>query len=230
MLLMMQIGQPRLHFRRTDSTNARARELARDGAVHGTLVTATEQSAGRGRQGRTWSAPAGQALLMSVVLREWPALLPLAVAVAVAEVAGEQARIKWPNDILLDDVKVAGILVEAQPQPGWAVAGVGLNVAVQVAALPPELHATAGTLGRAPADVEPTLRALLAQLERWLAAPAPELLSAYRARDALAGRTVSWSGGEGRAAGIDEGGRLLVETAEGRTALDAGEVHLGGYR
>lgn len=80
------LGAPRVHLRATDSTNERAKRLALDGAPHGTLVTATEQSAGRGRQGRTWSAPAGHALLMSVVLRDPPRLLPLAAAVAVAEV------------------------------------------------------------------------------------------------------------------------------------------------
>ncbi len=222
----MTVGNPRLHLRATDSTNARARELASAGAVHGTLVTTAEQSAGRGRQGRTWSAPAGQALLLSLVLREWPALLPLAAAVAVAKTAGEAARVKWPNDILLGDRKVAGILVEARPQEGWAIVGIGLNVAVDLDALPAELRATAGTLDRSPADIEPTLRQLLTQLEHWLVRPEPDLLAAYRARDALAGREVRWADGEGRAVGIDDHGRLLVDTRAGRVALDAGEVHL----
>src|SRR5207344_2494432 len=74
------LGRPRLHLRRTDSTNARARDLALAGAPHGTLVTAAEQTAGRGRQGRRWSAPAGAALLASLVLRDPPGLLPLAAA------------------------------------------------------------------------------------------------------------------------------------------------------
>jgi len=226
MLHTMPLGHPRLHFRATDSTNARARELASAGAVHGTLVTAAEQSAGRGRQGRTWSAPAGQALLMSLVLREWPALLPLATAVAVAETAGEAARIKWPNDVLVSGRKVAGILVEARPQEGWAVIGIGLNVAVDLHALPAELRATAGTLGRLPADVESTLATLLAKLECRLTTGEATLLTAYRARDALAGRELRWVDGEGRAVGIDDAGRLLVDTRAGRVALDAGEVHL----
>ena len=223
---MRGLGAPRLHLRATDSTNLRARTLAGAGARHGTIVTAAEQSAGRGRQGRHWSAPPGQALLLSVVLREWGPLLPLAAAVAVAETAGERARIKWPNDVLLDEGKVAGILIEARPQEGWAIAGVGLNVAVDVGALPPELHATAATLARPPADVERVMVELVAALERWLAEPADALLHAYRARDALAGRDIEWVAGRGRAVGIDDGGRLLVETAEGRVALDAGEVHL----
>jgi BirA family biotin operon repressor/biotin-[acetyl-CoA-carboxylase] ligase len=223
----MTLGHPRVHHRQTDSTNARAKELAEAGAPHGTLVTASEQSAGRGRQGRTWSAPAGQALLLSVVLRDWPELLPLTAALAVADVAGSEAAIKWPNDVLLDGRKVAGILVEGRPQERWMVLGIGLNVAVDVAALPEELADRAGSLGRRPADVEPTLRELLAALERRLGEPAATTLEIYRKRDALMGRAIAWAGGEGTAAGVDDGGRLLVEVADGsRVALDAGEVHL----
>src|SRR5437879_3482862 len=92
------LGRPRLHLRRTGSTNDRARELAAAGAPHGMLVTASEQTAGRGRQGRSWSAPSGSSLLMSLLLRSPPLLLPLAAAVAVCDVAGEHAQIKWPND------------------------------------------------------------------------------------------------------------------------------------
>lgn len=233
----MELGRPRLHLRATTSTNDRARELAQAGAPHGTLVTAGEQSAGRGRQGRVWSAPPGRALLLSLVLRDPPPLLPLAAALAVAEVAGADARIKWPNDVLVDERKVAGILAEARPGDGtespsatgtgWAVLGIGLNVAVRIEDLPPELHASAGTLGLTPGDLEPTLAHLLAALERTLALDAAALLQAYRARDALLGREVSWTAGRGRAAGIDGAGRLVVELpGGGRTALAAGEVHL----
>jgi BirA family transcriptional regulator, biotin operon repressor / biotin---[acetyl-CoA-carboxylase] ligase len=222
-----RLGRPRLHLRATTSTNDRARELAQAGAPHGTLVTAAEQTAGRGRQGRTWTAPPGSAVLLSVVLRDPPALLPLAGALAVAEVAGAGAQIKWPNDVLLDGRKVAGILAEGRPQDGWAVLGIGLNVALRIEDLPPELHETAGSLGLEPADLEPTLERLLDTLERSLALDEATLLDAYRARDALRGREVSWTTGRGRAAGIDGEGRLVVELAEGgRTALSAGEVHL----
>jgi len=222
-----RLGRPRLHLRATTSTNDRARTLAASGAPHGTLVTAGEQTAGRGRQGRTWSAPPGRALLLSLVLRDPPALLPLAAALAVAEVAAEEARIKWPNDVLLDGRKIAGILAEGRPQDGWAVLGVGLNVALRVEDLPPELHDTAGTLGLEPADLDPTLERLLGALERTLAMSDVRLLEAYRARDVLRGQQVSWSGGRGRAAGIDGEGRLVVELSDGgRTQLSAGEVHL----
>jgi BirA family biotin operon repressor/biotin-[acetyl-CoA-carboxylase] ligase len=231
-----RLGTPRLHLRATGSTNDRARELAAAGAPHGTLVTAAEQSAGRGRQGRRWSAPAGSALLASIVLREPPELLPLVAAVAVADVvaaalaerAGDAVAIKWPNDVLLDGRKVAGILAEGRPQERWAILGVGLNVAVDLADLPEELRATAATMGRAPQDIEPVLASLLAALDRRLEQPTAEILAAWEARDALRGRAVTWTSGRGVAAGIDGAGRLIVElSGGGRTALDAGEVHLG---
>jgi BirA family transcriptional regulator, biotin operon repressor / biotin---[acetyl-CoA-carboxylase] ligase len=223
----VSLGTPRLHYRLVDSTNERARALAQRGAPHGTLVTAREQSSGRGRQGRTWTAPPGRALLCSLVLRDPPRLLPLTVGVAVAEVVGDSARVKWPNDVLVDGRKVAGILVEGRPQEAWAVAGIGLNVAVRESDFPPELRESAGTLGLAPEDVEPMLARLLAALERWIAEDPDTVLDALRARDALLGRPVRWAGGSGDAAGVDGDGRLVVATAAGQVTLEAGEVHLG---
>jgi BirA family biotin operon repressor/biotin-[acetyl-CoA-carboxylase] ligase len=221
------IGSPRLHLRETTSTNDRARELASAGAPHGTLVTASAQSAGRGRQGRSWSAPPDTALLLSLVLRQPPPLLPLRAGVAVAEICGTGAVIKWPNDVLLDDRKVAGILAEGRPQEGWAVLGIGLNVALKIADLPPELHTTATTLGLDRSELAPTLTRLLGALERALAFDGEQLLAAYGARDALRGRAVGWNGGSGIAEGIDGSGRLVVALeGGGHTALDAGEVHL----
>ncbi len=190
------LGLPRLHLRRTTSTNDRARELAIAGAPHGTLVTASEQTAGRGRMGRSWSAPAGSSLLMSLVLRPaphdsepppkpWPPpQLPLLAGVAVCDVAGPQARVKWPNDVVVQDGpnlrKLAGILTEARPQAGWAVLGIGLNVAVHLQDLPPNLQGTAATLGLPPDAIEPTLADLLAALERRLAAPIDTTLTRLR--------------------------------------------------
>jgi BirA family biotin operon repressor/biotin-[acetyl-CoA-carboxylase] ligase len=164
---------------------------------------------------------------MSLVLRAPDRMLPLAAAVAVADVAGERAAIKWPNDVLLDGRKVAGILAEARPQEGWAVLGIGLNVAVPIEDLPRELRDTAATLGLEPRDVEQVLARLLAALERTLPLDTPALLDAWRARDALRGHEVAWAGGQGQAAGIDGDGRLVVELpGGGRTTLEAGEVHL----
>lgn len=222
------LGTPRLHLRVTSSTNDRARELATAGAPHGALVTAAEQTAGRGRQGRTWSAPPGAALLMSLVLRGAPPLLPLAAAVAVAETCGDAARIKWPNDVLLEGRKLAGILAEARPAEGWVVLGIGVNVAVAPTDLPQELHATAATLARPRSAVELFLAELLGRLDAVLDCDDAELLDRWRARDALAGREIRWAAGSGVAHGVDGEGRLVVELARGgQTALDAGEVHLG---
>jgi BirA family biotin operon repressor/biotin-[acetyl-CoA-carboxylase] ligase len=225
-----RLGRPRLHLRVAGSTNERARELAAAGAPHGTLVTAGEQTAGRGRQGRTWAAPAGRALLCSVIVREQPRLLPLAAGVAVAEVVGDEALLKWPNDVLVNGLKVAGILVEGRPDERWAVVGIGLNVALAESDFPPELRDRAGTLGLPISAIEPTLAALLTMLERWIEAPEADLLGAVRARDALLGVSVRWAQGSGRGAGIDADGRLIVATATatatGEVRLDAGEVHL----
>jgi BirA family biotin operon repressor/biotin-[acetyl-CoA-carboxylase] ligase len=229
------LGHPRLHLRRTRSTNDDARELAVAGAPHGTLVTTTEQSAGRGRQGRTWTAPAHSSLLMSLVVRRSSsqATVPLSLlaAVAVCDVAGPDARVKWPNDVVRPVAgamrKLAGILVEARPGEGWAVLGIGINVAVRVGDLPDELRETAETLGLPPDAVESTLRDLLVALDRRLAEPAATVLDAWRARDAMYGRQIAWADGEGLAKGIDEEGCLLVELSDGKRAtLDAGEVHL----
>jgi BirA family biotin operon repressor/biotin-[acetyl-CoA-carboxylase] ligase len=151
----------------------------------------------------------------------------LAAGVAVASVVGGPALVKWPNDILVDDRKVAGILVEGRPQERWAVVGIGLNVALAPRDFPPELRDSAGTLGLGPEAIEPTLERLLEALERWIAASPEEVLEGFRARDALRDRSVRWAGGEGRGAGVDGDGRLVVETGQGRVALDAGEVHLG---
>jgi BirA family transcriptional regulator, biotin operon repressor / biotin---[acetyl-CoA-carboxylase] ligase len=223
-----RLGRPRLHLRATTSTNDRARALAAAGAPHGTLVTAGAQTAGRGRQGRTWAAPPGRALLCSLLLRAFDALLPLRAGLAVADIAGDAARIKWPNDVLLDGRKLAGVLVEGRPQEGWAVLGIGVNVAVDPDELPADVHARAATLGRPPAALEPTLDELLARLERRLAEPAADCLAELRARDALRDRPIRWSGGAGTGAGIDDAGALLVRLPDrSLQTLEAGEVHLG---
>lgn len=236
------LGHPRLHFLQTDSTNERARALARAGAPHGTLVTADEQTAGRGRQGRSWTAPPGSALLCSLVLRDPPTLLSLLAGVAVCDAVGERARVKWPNDVVVEPelAKLAGILVEGRPQESWAVLGIGINVAVSIDDLPADLHGRAASLELPRSAIESTLACLIDALKRRLAEPTQSVLDAWRARDALRGREVTWAHPKstppegahpqehGRADGIDDAGRLIVERTDGtRTLLDAGEVHLG---
>jgi BirA family transcriptional regulator, biotin operon repressor / biotin---[acetyl-CoA-carboxylase] ligase len=223
----MTLGRPRAHHRETTSTNDRARELAVAGAPHGTVVTAGVQTTGRGRQGRAWTAPAGSSVLLSLILRELDALLPLRAGLAVADVAGPDALVKWPNDVLLRGGKVAGILAEARPGDGWAVLGIGLNVALRLDRLPAELRSRAATLGRTPGDVPAVLRELLAALERRLGQPRTAVVTEIRARDALLDRPVAWAGGAGVGAGIDDSGALRVRLDDGSVAvLDAGEVHL----
>jgi BirA family transcriptional regulator, biotin operon repressor / biotin---[acetyl-CoA-carboxylase] ligase len=223
------IGTPHVHHRLTDSTDERAKALAAEGAPHGTLVTADEQTAGRGRQGRVWMAAPGSSVLMSLVLRdldERHELLPLAAAVAVCEAIPVEAAIKWPNDVWIERRKVAGILVEGRPQEGWAVLGLGVNVTTHE--FPPELADTATSLRIA--GVETSRDELLGELVRsltgWLGAAPTDVLAAWRARDALKGERVRWPGGEGTADGIDDSGALLVQTDSGPVTLDAGEVHL----
>jgi BirA family transcriptional regulator, biotin operon repressor / biotin---[acetyl-CoA-carboxylase] ligase len=177
----LTFGAPHRHFRIADSTNARARELAERGAPGGTVVTAAEQTAGRGRQGRVWTAPPGGALLYSAILRpldERHLLLPLAVPVAVCEAAEElepgiECEIKWPNDVWLEGRKLAGVLIEAHTpfqgsagaggpetgpgddRRGWAVIGVGLNLAIEPDEFPPDLRDRAISLATVAPSASP---------------------------------------------------------------------------
>ena len=166
-------------------------------------------------------------------------LLPLIAAVAVAETLsdelGEPDRValKWPNDVWIDRRKVAGVLVEGRSQENWAVLGIGVNVTTPESGLPASLRTRASSLAIASKSgsksaPEPVLAALLDQLERWLAAEPAGILEAWRARDGLRGSNIRWSDGEGRAAGVDDTGALLVRTPEGMVRLTAGEVSPGG--
>jgi BirA family biotin operon repressor/biotin-[acetyl-CoA-carboxylase] ligase len=232
----MTLGTPHHHHAVIDSTNTEAKRLAEEGAAHGTTVTADEQTAGRGRQGRVWVAPAGSALLMSVIARpvtEQHKLAPLAAALAVAETCEELAQvetaIKWPNDVWIEGRKVSGILVEARPEhdpaKSWLVVGIGLNTSVRLEDMPEDLQQTATTLGL-PAGVD-ALTPLLRRLDHWLQADSDAIVDAWRPRDALRGREISWADGSGIADGIDDEGNLLVRGAGSDvTTLRAGEVHL----
>lgn len=253
-----RFGTPHRHFRRVGSTNTVARELAAAGAPHGTVVTADEQTAGRGRQGRTWTAAPGTALLYSAIvspLGPRHPLLPLAVPLAVCEVAerlrpGVECKVKWPNDVHLEGRKVAGILIEARPQDQWAVVGVGLNLTIPQGDFPAELRDRATSLfGDATARHEPAVAgaagageggpsrvaeaaggALSDALATWVEADERTVLAAWRERDALLGREVGWENGSGVAEGIDERGYLLVRLSDGeRVALGAGDVHLTSF-
>lgn len=223
----MTLGRPRRHLREAGSTNDVARGLAAAGAPHGTLVTAGVQTAGRGRQGRSWAAPAGRALLLSLVLREFDSLVSLRAGLAVADLAGPAARVKWPNDVELGGRKVAGVLVEGRPSEGWAVVGIGVNAAVDPDELPAALRDSAGGLGRGPEELENVLAELLLALALRFEQPAAAALEALSERDGLRGREVAWAAGRGIAAGIAEDGGLRVRREGGGVeVLHAGEVRL----
>lgn len=167
----LRLGNPLIYFSALPSTNSHAAGLARAGATEGTLVTTDDQTAGRGRIGRPWKALPGQMLALSLVLRPTfpPHFLVMAAALAVAEaierVAGPQAGIKWPNDVLVGERKVCGILIEVSD--GVAILGIGLNVNGSFAP-DPDLSARAITLEQAaghPVSREALLEELLRRLD-----------------------------------------------------------------
>lgn len=234
------LAGPVLWLSETGSTNDEAIERARQGAAQGLVVGADRQRAGRGRRGRPWLAEAGHALLVSALLRPQvppvdAGLLPIVVAVGVAEALGSGAGIVWPNDLLIGGRKVAGILCEMsadQEGVAWAVAGIGVNVrsapALDDARWPP---GALSDVGAPPARAD-LLVDLLASLGRrhaeWVGGDAQSVLDAYAERDALAGRQVVVSLGDeevaGLCAGTDALGRLRLSTRSGERLLGAGEV------
>ena len=238
-LLSGSLGRPYVYAARCESTQ----RLLTDAEPHGAVAACDEQTAGRGRLGRTWQAPVGTALLCSILLRRPtgrnPAELSVVSALATAETVehatGLGARIKWPNDVLLGDRKVAGILLEGRP--GTIVLGIGLNVNQTEAQLPDRPQFPAGSLftsdgnrrERAPVLAELLVRVELLY-ERWADEGLAPLLPDIAQRDALHGAEIEIGALRGRAGGIAEGGELVLETAEGRCLVSTGEVKLIGPR
>ncbi len=229
------------------STNQVAGDRARDGAPDGLLVVADHQTAGRGRLDRTWETPPGAAVTFSLLLRptvpasSWP-WLPLLTGHTVAKALasfGYDARVKWPNDVLIDGRKVAGILVERVETDSGpaAVVGVGINVLTEAEELPVP---TATSLAVAHADLTPTREGVLLGVaaavregyDAWQAGgseAAARLASSYVAACATVGQDVrvDLPGGTtltGRAVDVDLDGRLVVETADGVEKVGAGDV------
>ena len=234
----------------TGSTNADLAEAARRGRPGGSVLITDYQSAGRGRQGRTWTAPPGTSIAMSVLLRpvgvdpqRWtwlPLLAGLAVSEGVRQVAQLEAALKWPNDVLLDGRKFCGILAErVETASGPAcVIGMGINVWLTEAELPVP---TATSLALAAGEARgpgprrtAVIIAVLAELGpiigQWQAgAGDAALMTAYRARCLTLGRPVrvvlsEASTIEGMATDIDPDGRLVVDTDTGRKVFGAGDV------
>jgi BirA family transcriptional regulator, biotin operon repressor / biotin---[acetyl-CoA-carboxylase] ligase len=233
--------------RQTGSTNTDLLARAASGAAEGLVLVAEEQVAGRGRLGRSWVTPPGTALTFSVLLRPgdmpatrhgWlPLIAGISVATATRAVSGVQARLKWPNDVLIGDGKLAGILAEAARDA--VVIGIGVNVSTspdELPAGPGGLRATSLLAAGAPVAREALLteilRALGQRYERFRADSDPErsgLLAEYRDLSATIGADVrvELPGGAtlaGQAAGIDGDGRLLVRSSEGERAVAAGDV------
>jgi BirA family transcriptional regulator, biotin operon repressor / biotin---[acetyl-CoA-carboxylase] ligase len=227
----------------TGSTNADLAALARTGAPSGTVLVAEHQSAGRGRLDRSWTAPPGTSLAISVLLRppervplsRWlwlPLLAGLAVGDAMAEVAGVKAELKWPNDVLIDQRKVCGILAERVVDAGQAavVMGMGINTRLQADQLPVPTATSLLLAGATVADDEViagVLRSLGRWYGRWLGGD--DLAEVLSGRCATVGRPVRVELGGGRsvvgeAIGIDGDGRLLVQTDGQVQAFAAGDV------
>jgi BirA family transcriptional regulator, biotin operon repressor / biotin---[acetyl-CoA-carboxylase] ligase len=241
----------------TASTNADVVAAAGRGAAEGMVLVAESQTAGRGRLNRSWVAPPRSGLTFSVLLRpqsvaatRWawlPLLTGVAVARAVSKLTELDARLKWPNDILVPDRvpglapagpaerKVAGILVERAGNA--AVVGIGLNVSTRVAELPVETATSLALAGAASTDRDPLLRAILRELatayQSWQAAAgdpaASGLREAYRERCATLGRPVRVQLPDGAtlagdAVDIDDAGRLVVRGPDGEVAVGAGDV------
>lgn len=221
----------------TTSTNDVALQLAREGAPHGTTVVADVQTAGRGRKGRSWWAEPGSALLTSWIVRpklpveRWtvlPLFAGLAVAEALEQLCGLHASLKWPNDVMIGERKLGGILSEAHPGT-FVVVGVGLNLAQR--SFPTDLIATATSVesGGVPAPDRATLlSALLTSFDHMLGDPSAAL-ERYRAHCSTLGRQVriSLANGdqiEGIGKEVDDRGALVVDTPTGPRAVASGEV------
>ena len=225
------------------STNAELLARADAGAASGTVLVANEQTAGRGRRGRTWIASPGDSLTFSLLWRFAPGTAPaglslavgLAVARALRKVGAGDTALKWPNDILRNRRKLGGILVELLPgAPHAAVIGIGINLHLP-AAMPPDLRAASAAL-ELPATDESTLYAallteLLAALEQFAAAGFAALRDEWVARHAFQDAPVLLSADfavprEGICRGVDTDGALLFETAAGIERVLSGEVSL----
>lgn len=220
-LATKRLGQQLFVHREIASTNSEAMALAQAGSEHGTVVVADSQTAGRGRQSRSWFSPAGMNVYCSILVRttnlaisfaDWLSWIPLTTALAVAEtvhtMAGVSLSLKWPNDLLSNGRKVGGILCESGADSGrhpFVVIGIGLNVNAPMDTLPPELEAIAGSLiqdTHRPIDRNRLLAQLLLDLEQVLDELATEgprrLLHAYSTRCATIGKQVRVVFGEGR--------------------------------
>lgn len=237
-------------FDSLDSTNNRAKLMAREGAPHGTVLIAGHQTGGRGRMGRSFHSPAGSGLYLSVILRpdappeQWMHLT-CAVAVAAcrvfADTCGLLPGIKWTNDLVWNRRKLGGILTELVTLPGStaAIVGIGINLSQAAEDFPPELQSMAGSLAmfcRELPSREKLAAALIEQLQQTDRILLPEkasILDFYRKNCITLGTDVSIVQGEtvrhGHALTVDEQGALVIRFPDGHTeAVNSGEVSIRG--
>jgi len=224
------LGEPRLDVESCESTQ----QLVDVSLPEGAIVVADHQTAGRGRLGRSWDAPPGKALLVSILLKPPPERhapeLSLVAGVAVADTVerstGLAVQLKWPNDVMLRRRKVAGLLAEARD--GAVVLGIGLNVNQSRDELPPNAGSLLTLTGREWRR-DQLLDSLLADLERtyaaWRSGGLDAVYDGLAPRDFLRGRRVSVNGTSGVATKIDRQGRLEIEVGHGDVvAVESGEV------
>jgi BirA family biotin operon repressor/biotin-[acetyl-CoA-carboxylase] ligase len=228
-----RFGRPFRFVPRTESTQ----DLLRPDDPEGAVAATDEQTAGRGRQGRQWVAPRGRAILSSVLLRppadrrkpELSLVAGVAVADAIEEALGLSAQIKWPNDVLVNRKKVAGILAEARGDV--VVLGIGVNVNQAREELPADVRPPAAslfTIDSVEREREPILARILARLEHhydlWREGGIDAIYVDLGSRDFLRGRRVSVDGVGGTAVRIDRDGRLVVDVGGEERAIESGEV------
>jgi BirA family biotin operon repressor/biotin-[acetyl-CoA-carboxylase] ligase len=219
------------------STNDEAARLADAGSPEGTVVWSREQTGGRGRRGRHWASPVGN-LYTSTILRpecaaSRAAELGFAAALAVADIApaGREVRVKWPNDVLVDGGKVAGILLESAigqtGQVQHVVAGIGVNVGF-APQLPEMRYPGAALGGSVEAALEKLTSALASRLAEWRREGFATVRAAWLAKAGPIGAEIDVKLGEelvrGRFAGLDREGALLLETAAGPRKIVSGEL------
>ncbi len=227
------LGCQRIDLESCASTNDEAARMARAGARHGTVVIAERQTAGRGRDGRAWQSPPGGLYLSAIVRPPLPIVdvppMTLAIGIGLCDAvrfAGAPATLKWPNDVLVDGRKLAGVLVEAQSQGNKlesVVIGIGINLEGE---LPDTVADTATTLTDASGtacDREAFIAQLLADVERWIeryvGVGIEAIIPAWQDRMAtgLAARaTVDGVPLVGEVAGLDTDGALLLRDADGQ--------------
>lgn len=245
------VGCEILYFDSIDSTNTKAQELAEKGYPSGTLVVADKQVAGKGRRGRNWESPSGCGIFMTLMLK--PDINPnnasmltlvsaLAVAKALADITGKDAKIKWPNDIVIDGRKVCGILTEMSAQFDYInniVIGIGINV--NNSSFPEEISATASSLrllsgGKKYRRAE-IIEKIMEYFEKYylIFLETEDLSALVNEYDAMLVNMKKQvkvldpkEPFEGKAMGITKTGELIVDTWESRKLVSSGEVSVRG--